>query len=311
MTATTPSGLLTPELRAAIRAEFSYVTDADVDAASALGGGYSTTALRVRDLVVRVPRPDAVVPPEPAREAALLAALEAAGVPFVPRGARVLRDARGTQLGNAYEYIDGVPARGVPLRGAARERLARDLGTFLGALHALPVAQARALGVPERDLWADEYEPLIAFARAHIGTRSRAWLDALVSDFLGRGGMREAPRVLAHADISGVHLLLEDDGATGALAGVIDFGDAMVADPALDVAGVLNDWAPSFLERVLAHYPLTVDADARRRVAFYIAVSPLYTVRYGVHHDPTELAAGRRKLAARARAAVVRPATGP
>ncbi len=307
----TASQLITPALRAAIRAEFPYLAATDLDTPAALGAGQSVTALRVRNLVVRVPRPDAVVPPQPAREAALLAALEAASVPFVPRGARVLRDARGGELANAYECIEGVPARGVPLRGAVRERLARDLGAFLGALHAFPAAQARAIGVPGCDLWADEYVPLLAACRAHLGPVTHAWLDALVTAFLAAGGTRGAPNALVHGDIAGPHLLLQRNGASSTLAGVIDFGDAMLADPALDFAGVLNDWSRAFFERVLAHYPLEVDPDARRRAAFYIAVAPLYSVRYGMHHDAAELAAGRRKLAARARAAVVRPPAGP
>ncbi|MSQ29973.1 MAG: aminoglycoside phosphotransferase family protein [Dehalococcoidia bacterium] len=305
MTASRP---LTVELRAALRAEFPHHTAADLDAATVLGEGWSVTVLRVGDLAVRVARPSAPaplahVPPAPppafAREAALLAALDAAGVPFVPRGARVLRDTGGGALATAYKAVDGVPARGVPLRGEARERLARDLGAFLGALHAFPVAQARALGVPERDLWADAYVPLLAACRPHLGPRSRAWLDALVTRFLADGGTHGAPRALVHGDIAGAHLLLDPGGT---LAGVIDFGDAMVADPALDFAGVLNDWPPAFLERVLTYYPLPVDADARRRAAFYIAVVPLFSVRYGVEAgDTRELAAGRRHLAARAR----------
>jgi aminoglycoside phosphotransferase (APT) family kinase protein len=170
---------------------------------------------------------------------------------------------------------------------------------------------AASLEVSQHDLWSGRYVPLIEFAREHIGPRSRAWLDALVSDFLAAGGMDRAPRVLTHGDIAGVHLLLEGDGSSGALAGVIDFGDAALTDPALDFAGVLNDWSPAFLERVLAHYPLEVDPDARRRAAFYIAVVPIYSVHYGItRDDPAELAAGRRRLAARARASVVPPPVG-
>ena len=307
----TASQLITLELRAALRAEFPYLADSDLDAATLLGEGWSVTALRVSDLVVRVARPAPLHKVALTREAALLAAIEAAGVPFVPRGARVLRAASGAELANVYEYVEGVPARGVHMRGVERERLARDLGRFLGALHAFPVARARALDVPEHDLWADDdlYTRALAACRVHLGPRTREWLDGLIARFAAEGGASGAPRSLIHGDISGAHLLLGPDRA---LAVVIDFGDAMMADPALDFAGVLNDWPSPFLDRVLAHYPLAVDHDAHRRVAFYIATEPLFSVRYGIEHgDAAELAAGRRKLAARARTAVVRPPAAP
>ncbi len=304
----TASTLLTPELRVALRAEFPYLTDSDLDTATLLGQGWSYTAMRVANLVVRVPRQDAPEAPPVAREAALLAALEARGVPFTPRDARVLNDSSGTVLGNVYRIVDGVSSRGVQLRSPARERFARDIATFLGGLHAFPVADAIALGVPALDLWRDHYAKLIEASHPHLGPRTQAWLDAIVAKFLAEGGTSRAPRALIHSDIAGVHLLL---GSDETLAGVIDLADAWIADPALDFAGVLNDWSPAFLERVLAYYPLEVDPDARRRAAFYIAVVPLFSVRYGIeHHDPEELAAGRRKLAARARTSVVRPAAG-
>jgi len=76
----------------------------------------------------------------------------------------------------------------------------------------------------------------------------------------------------------------------------------MVADPALDFACILNDWSWAFLERVLTHYPLTVDPDARRRTAFYITAGPLFDVRQGVEvGDAALLRQGRAKLAARGR----------
>ena len=73
---------------------------------------------------------------------------------------------------------------------------------------------------------------------------------------------------LLHADLSSEHLLVRD----GRLAGVIDWGDARVGDPALDYAKLLHgpfaDW--------------DVDPDLRRRARFYHSLAPWYAAHYGV-----------------------------
>jgi len=73
---------------------------------------------------------------------------------------------------------------------------------------------------------------------------------------------------LLHADLGPDHLLVRD----GRLAGVIDWGDARLGDPALDYAWLLNgpfaDWE--------------VDPDLRRRSRFYHRLAPWYEAHYGL-----------------------------
>lgn len=235
-----------------------------------------------------------------AREAALLPVLAAHGVPHVPTEAALLRDADGAPIAAVHRYVEGEPltrARLATVRGARRERLARQLAAFLGALHAVPLAETRALGAPEPELWSEMYAPLITELRPHLGARTATALDVLGARFAATEDERRAARALVHADIAGAHLLVDADGA---LAGIIDYGDAMIGDPALDFAGLLNEASRALRERVLAHYPGRVDAGARDRAAWYITVAPLYAVREGLARgDAALLERGRRTLAAR------------
>ena len=69
----------------------------------------------------------------------------------------------------------------------------------------------------------------------------------------------------------------------GRLAGVIDWGDARVGDPALDYAWALNgpfaDW--------------DVDPDLRRRARFYHRLAPWYEAHYGLFtNQPAHFARG-------------------
>jgi aminoglycoside phosphotransferase (APT) family kinase protein len=112
-----------------------------------------------------------------------------------------------------------------------------------------------------------------------------AEFERLVLPRLDKGLRRQATRLfsdvetlvdfkpaLLHADLGPEHLLVRD----GRLAGVIDWGDARVGDPALDFAwlllnGPFADW--------------DVDPDLRRRARFYHRLAPWYEAHYGLFTD--------------------------
>jgi aminoglycoside phosphotransferase (APT) family kinase protein len=71
-----------------------------------------------------------------------------------------------------------------------------------------------------------------------------------------------------HNDLSAPHLLVHN----GKLAGVIDWGDAVVGDPARDYAWFLNVAFPEW----------DVPDDLRRRALFYHRLGPWFEAHYGV-----------------------------
>ena len=136
---------------------------------------------------------------------------------------------------------------------------------FLEALHAFD-----ATGLPvQRPHWVDAYRdqcaeferlvfPLLSKERRHQAVRLFGEAETLVN----------FEPALLHADLGPAHLLVRD----GHLAGVIDWSDACVGDPALDYAWLLNgpfaDW--------------DVDTDLRRRARFYHRLGPWYEAHYGL-----------------------------
>ena len=297
------TGPAAPEDVAALRA-----AGLDPQRTERIGEGWTSVAYRAgdraRDYVVRALRPVAYEWGTAAheREEPLLARLETRGLP-VPRETRTLRDASGRMLGTVHRYVAGAPARGAELHGAAFRRFTVDVAAFLTALHRVPVEEGRAAGVPELDLGTEHYPRFVDAALQLLGPRSRAWLESLLETFLRDDGSAGAARVLIHGDISGDHFLVEPSGA---LRGVIDFTDAMIADPALDFAGLLNDRSWTFMRAVLSEYrgPAAGDPDLERRARFYIAAAPLYEVYYGDRVDGGRVRAhGLRRFAARAAAA--------
>ena len=154
---------------------------------------------------------------------------------------------------------------------------------FLEALHAFDPSGLRV----ERPSWVDAYhEQCAEFERlvfplldAEERKRSKRLFDEVET-------LADFEPALLHADLGPDHLLVRD----GRLAGVIDWGDARVGDPALDYAWLLNgpfgDW--------------DVDPDLRRRARFYHRLGPWYEAHYGQFTDrPAHTESGLAGIRAR------------
>ena len=155
--------------------------------------------------------------------------------------------------------------------------------SFLEALHALDPSE---LPIARRD-WVEAY------------TEQCAEFERLVFPVLDSDQRTKAKRLfdevetlvdfrpsLVHADLTPPHLLVHD----GRLAGVIDWGDMRVGDPALDYSYLLPrsfaDW--------------DVDADLRRRACFYDRLAPWYTAHYGLFtNQPAHTEWGLAEIGAR------------
>ena len=85
--------------------------------------------------------------------------------------------------------------------------------------------------------------------------------------------------VLIHRDLGGEHILCTPDGS--GIAGVIDWGDVAIGDPAMDFVGlfILN---PDMMEQVLLSYDGQIDESFRQRIDFYAKVGPFHEIRYGL-----------------------------
>ena len=168
----------------------------------------------------------------------------------------------------SFEYVSHDPLfvgyrliRGEPLVDEDGE----GVRAFLKALHVFDTA---GIPVEPRD-WVEAYRDQCAeFERLVfplLDRDRRARASQLFGDVETLVGFEPT---LLHADLGPSHLLVRD----GRLAGVIDWGDTRVGDPALDYAWLLNgpfgDW--------------DVDPDLRRRARFYHRLGPWYEAHYGL-----------------------------
>ena len=175
-----------------------------------------------------------------------------------------------------YPLIEGAPIDRAP-GGIWPERL----GRFLHDLHLMP---PEYVGMRSRDVEdvRAERRADIAAKRAMIdpilGPEERMRTDGFVAAFLDDDvNWRFAPCV-HHGDIGPPHVLVSQ---AGDLAGVIDWGDAEVGDPAGDFAWMLHG-TPDAGERALAAYGGEPDARFRQRALAIYRLMPWSDIRRGV-----------------------------
>ncbi|WP_439659140.1 aminoglycoside phosphotransferase family protein [Lentzea sp. HUAS TT2] len=136
----------------------------------------------------------------------------------------------------------------------------RQLGEFLLALHAAPVAAARRRGVGPMPLPVDRFR---AEVRVPGAEELLAAIDGLPAD------------TLVHGDLGTEHVL----GRDGVLTGVIDFGDLHIGDAAIDLAWALHSTPPEFARAFAETYGVT--PELRERALTWHRLGPWHEVLHG------------------------------
>lgn len=255
----------------------------DVESVVRLGEGWENVSWEVNgDLVVRVAKePDPAVRRDAVeREAAVLALLRGHSPLPVPEVVLVDPDAGAL----AYPKLPGVPL--LVNHVADPSRLAEPLGRFVSALHRIDVDSAAAVvahDVTPLGAWLAESTKAYTDIAAHVPEVQRTRIEA----FLGTPPPAEPTRVtLCHNDLGTEHVLVDIGSAT--ITGVIDWSDAALADPVVDLALVFRDLGPATFEATLVHYDgVALDDAALERARFYARCTLLEDVAYGVRTGET------------------------
>jgi hypothetical protein len=167
----------------------------------------------------------------------------------------------------------GEPLQQVVAATEAR-RIASDLAHVRKALHRTPPADALRTGIPDLSgiRWGDACREICARFRGRVlpllastdASAGRQFLDR----FLERTSDPTVADALVHRDVEPAHVLC----CHGRLSGVIDWTDACIGDPAVDLAWLLHD-SPRPPAGALED-ALDVDADLRDRSQLYHQLGP-------------------------------------
>ena len=191
----------------------------------------------------------------------------------------------------AYRYLEGTPLSDIDDEAIVSVG-APAIGEFLAALHHAPIEAE--LPSP----WDDDNDGagMSREFKQSIGaypTDLRKRLDA----YLQKSGPADpdVPRVLAHADLLGDHILV--DPKTGELKGVIDWADACTRIRCADFAGLFFTGGRGYTERAYAAYNVEPDANEWRWLEHSAIAIGIGEVYYGFHNNqPKRVAKGLDRI---------------
>ena len=179
--------------------------------------------------------------------------------------------------------MPGAAARALRIEGAARRALLAGLGRALRELHSMPQEALRASPLMPGDRSEDDLrgriEGLLSQALAALATNPTAWPlgqpAEAVAALLRQAAPTSAETVALHSNPGPEHVFVDPE--TLAFNGLIDFGDAYISHPALD----LRSWPRPedralLLEGYEADQPL--DAQSVREWRAVVGVADLAAI---------------------------------
>ncbi|HRQ63600.1 MAG TPA: phosphotransferase [Xanthomonadaceae bacterium] len=195
-----------------------------------------------------------------------------------------------------YRKLAGMPASGVDWCTNGYTHLAPRLAQFLSWLHAFPRGQAARLGVPQQHLASivdeakaealDDFEKV---ARAAPDQPLQEW-QRFLTDAPAKLNGGETRPVMLHGDFAAEHVLYDPDAHS--ITGVIDWSDAALGDPALDLAGLVHWGGDRLLRAVLADYRGSVDRETLERAHFLAACRGVADMAFGLDAGRPEYVQG-------------------
>ena len=263
--ATTPAPPSGDDIRELLRQQFPESAELAALLIQPLdtGGEHYTFAVG-DDLVFRFPKDEATAA-KTAREIAVLAAL----APALPLPVPAVRyvgspSARFPFVFAGQQRIRGLMGETLRPPRAHWPRLARQLGEFFAALHHFPMARALELDLPRRPM--EPAQRLIADVtryRRALGAALPAGLREAAAPYLDGAVPVPPPMPLAassaagglvvsHSDLKGEHIFVSLSGTE--VTGVVDWSDAALCEPQVDLQDLMIWLGAGFLRQVLPHY---------------------------------------------------------
>ena len=188
----------------------------------------------------------------------------------------------------AYRKLPGRPLD-VALRGEVdSSALGRELGSFLAALHPFPLLRAMELtgADPAASGWLAEQEELRERSERDVypllEPEERTRADRVFEEYFAAAS--DVSPTLVHGDLGPDHVLCSTDSVTG----VIDWSDATVGDPAIDLSWTTRATPRRFAEALLEAYG-SEGSGAPQRASYYYRVAHLHEVLHALDHDDAAL----------------------
>jgi aminoglycoside 2''-phosphotransferase len=207
----------------------------------------------------------------------------------IPTYAYVARPGKGDKYGFAgYKKIPGTPVTVRGYQTAWTRKLSQGLAKFLRELHSIKTTKNLAKIVSSE--WTTQrmrkhHGQLRTLASRYLDRETRGILESFFRKSMNLLEESTYERTLIHSDLTDRNILVNPKD--GRLAGVLDWGDVRISDPALDFCGLFevnrrlgyetvrsyNDRSEGFLERVEVYWRML----------------PYFEILYGIYSNHPDI----------------------
>jgi aminoglycoside phosphotransferase (APT) family kinase protein len=172
------------------------------------------------------------------------------------------------------------------LEEPAARRLGDQLGQLLAALGAVPLDTVRPLVPVEPSLVSEYHADAVSVYDLVRGELPKGVVGPL-ADFLAAPPPAEANRLrLCHNDLGAEHVFVAPSGDV--ITGIIDWSDASISDPCLDLGLILRDLGETGLTAAIARTDVDLaEAGVLVRVRFFARVKALEDFAFGLESGRT------------------------
>lgn len=164
----------------------------------------------------------------------------------------------------SYPMLGGVPLYRHDLLRLPREQMesfAAEVAQFLVDLHAIPLDGWITLSghnesprAASRQNWQDRLAEFREELYRYLWADQHAYIEDLFAPVIdGQLDLDSYTPALIHNDLASYHLLV--DSSNGHLTGVLDFGEAMVGDPATDYGALISTYGETLIHMMMRFNP--------------------------------------------------------
>ena len=169
------------------------------------------------------------------------------------------------------------------------KQLYKSLGEFLSALHSFNFEHEHLAKFPYGG--ASFWEDLWPVVETRLKKRTRQKAYDYFRKTIAILDATPTTQTLTHSDLGPNNMLL--DASKNKLAGVIDFGDIAIADPAIDFSSFYRNFGRNFVENILTNYSyplgehfwLRVDYESKRKLFFVT----YFALNYGFEDNISDM----------------------
>lgn len=186
-----------------------------------------------------------------------------------------------------YFMICGIPLRKEILKELERgtiELVSRQLAIFLRELHSIPKQKILDSDIPKSEIpskhedWLDLYQRLQDNIFPRFSSSTQLRVKKHFESFLEDKSNFDYELKLIHGYLGGEHILFNKKKKR--VGGIIDFGNAGLGDPAMDIAVLIYNYGEDFLSNIYQTYPkITLYLN---RAKFYIELFEFPEVFSGI-----------------------------